>query len=84
MCNPGGKGCNWTLNRRFEDPAKELIRELVRLEGRVVLPPAEARIVGYWFLKTLLLWAHPKAYDSVFERRTEPLRATPRRPCIAG
>lgn len=67
MCNPDGRGCNAKLNRRFEVPAKELIRALVRLDGRITLSPIDARAVGLWFLKTILLWAHPEAHHSVFE-----------------
>jgi len=50
--------CNGELDRRFEKPAKQLIRRIFNSDG--VLDPPEAEIVGLWFVKTWLLLAHPE------------------------
>jgi hypothetical protein len=67
MCNgdgePGG-GCNGELNRRFEEPAKLLVRKLMASDGDIVFDGQQATIVGLWLLKTWLLLAHPLAEDS--------------------
>lgn len=54
---PMCRSCNSVLNRRFEQPSKDIIRELVR-SGR---PPGESgtRLVTLWLLKTALLLQHP-------------------------
>jgi hypothetical protein len=80
MCNPGGNGCNNILCRRFEVPAKELVREFFRSDGRVVLVPAEADTVGRWFLKTILFVAHPEARHSVVEYGLPSWKCPP--PCL--
>jgi hypothetical protein len=56
--------CNGKLERRYEGPAKTLIREIFAKDGAVELTAEEARVVGLWFLKTWLLLAHPEARHS--------------------
>jgi hypothetical protein len=52
---------NAVLARRFEDPARELIRSVLETEGSVVLDPVNARVLSLWLTKTWLLLAHPEA-----------------------
>lgn len=55
VCRP----CNAELDRRFEKPAKDALRRLFAARGDLRLTAAEARTVGLWLAKTLLLTAHP-------------------------
>ena len=50
--------CNPRLNRRFEEPAKPIVRGL--WGGRLSLTPSEADDFALWVLKTWLLTAHPR------------------------
>lgn len=61
---PACIACNAELFKRFEKPAKELIRELMTPSGSAIFEDEAATIVSLWFLKTWLLLAHPKARDS--------------------
>lgn len=56
--------CNGTLNSRFEDPAKESVRSLLRTRGDITLDGRQATVVGLWLLKTWLLHVHPAVVDS--------------------
>jgi hypothetical protein len=56
--------CNSILSRRFEQPAKPLIRSVLDRDGNVVLSGPHAMDVAGWFLKTWLLLAHPAARES--------------------
>jgi hypothetical protein len=56
--------CNAILGRRFEQPAKPLIRSLLHRDGNVVFRGTRAMVVAQWFLKTWLLLAHPEARES--------------------
>lgn len=60
MCS----SCNGVLDKRFEKPAKTLIRSLMATPENVTFPPDEATTVGLWFLKTWLLLSHPAARDA--------------------
>lgn len=53
--------CNATLNRRFEEPAKPVVRAIVQADGDIALRPDDAYVAALWFLKTWLLLAHPEA-----------------------
>jgi len=59
--------CNSILARRFEQPAKPLIRSLLdrdgNRDGNVVLSGSHAMAVACWCLKTWLLLAHPAAQE---------------------
>lgn len=57
---PVGKRCNKTLNQRFEEPAKPLVRRVLNARSNVTLAPAEAIVFALWTLKTWLLLAHPQ------------------------
>ncbi|MGK5681654.1 hypothetical protein [Actinoplanes sp. URMC 104] len=59
---PACEPCNTELNRRFEDPAKPIIRRLMGPAGWTGEATAEEwKIVGLWFAKVLLLLGHPEA-----------------------
>ncbi len=67
MCDgAGGRscGCNGDLNRRFEEPTKPLIRQLITNDGNATFNGQQATVVALWLLKTWLLLAHPSAEDS--------------------
>ena len=49
---PVCSACNSILSRRFEQPAKPLIRSLMDRDGNVVLSGPHAMDVARWFLKT--------------------------------
>jgi hypothetical protein len=51
---------NGILNKRFGQPAKPIIRNLLDSEGELVLDAAEAEIAAVWYVKTGLLLGHPK------------------------
>lgn len=53
--------CNPTLNRRFEEPAKPIIRRVFDAEAMLELSAEEAYVLAEWFVKTWLLLAHPAA-----------------------
>lgn len=53
-------GCNGEMDRRFEKPAKEVLRRLIHARGAVNLDGGELESVALWFLKTLLLHARPE------------------------
>lgn len=53
--------CNHLLEKRFETPAKEVLKRLFAADGQVVLTAEEARLAGLWFAKTWLLLFHPEA-----------------------
>lgn len=67
---PVCKRCNGILERRFETPAKDIVRQLFARQGIISLDDDEAKRVGLWVVKTLLLQAHPEARyaDPVVER----------------
>jgi hypothetical protein len=67
---PCCKECNNTLNRRFEQPAKEIIWRLFS-DGSTCLNPNEMHLAGLWLLKTCLLFVHPEARQTA--RRAIPL-----------
>jgi hypothetical protein len=56
------KACNDELATRFEGTTKNILRELFATGGGVCLESQEARLVGEWFAKTMLLLAHPDRY----------------------
>jgi hypothetical protein len=56
------KACNDELAMRFEGPSKDILRELFATSGGVCLESQDARLVGEWFAKTMLLLAHPDRY----------------------
>jgi hypothetical protein len=82
---PSCDDCNAQLNRRFEMPAKDLLRALFDRRGNITFDEREASVVGLWFVKTLLLQAHPQARysDPIVERHVElhDLRWTPPEEC---
>ena len=49
--------CNGKLDRRFEKPAKPVIRRILGTRG-FQLAPEEAEIVAEWFIKTALFLSH--------------------------
>lgn len=53
-------GCNNKLNKRFEQPAKEIIHRLFS-DGSTDLASNEMHRAGLWLLKTCLLLVHPEA-----------------------
>lgn len=55
---PVGESCNTELNRRFE-PAKEALRRLFAGRANVTVPAEDVEPIALWFIKTLLLYAHP-------------------------
>ncbi len=57
MCEP----CNTELEHRFETPTKDLLRRIFDRRGDDLLTADEARLVGLWFAKTLLLLAHSES-----------------------
>lgn len=57
---PACETCNGKMDKRFEKPAKDPLRRLFAARGAVVLDRGELESVALWFLKTLLLHAHPK------------------------
>jgi hypothetical protein len=61
---PACRVCNGILARRFELPAKPLIRSLLDRDGDVVFSSSRAMAVALWSLKTWLLLAHPAARES--------------------
>ena len=61
---PACEVCNPELQRRFETNAKEPIRRMLDADGSIVLPAPEADAVSLWFVKTLMLLAHPRAEHS--------------------
>lgn len=76
--------CNGILERRFETPTKDIVRRLFAARGDLELDADEARLVGLWLAKTLLLQAHPQARyaDPVVEKHALRWReddAPPRR-----
>jgi len=54
-----GNDCNGILARRFENPARPVIRDLVYQS--LPLSPSETAAFSLWALKTTLLLAHPQA-----------------------
>ena len=65
--------CNGFLHRRFEWPAKPLIRSLLAEDGNVVFRGTDAIVVAQWFMKTWLLLLTP-----------QPVNRTPVSPPLAG
>ena len=59
--------CNGTMNRRFEQSAKAIVREVIEVDGYLTLPTDEAETLGRWLVKTWLLLAHPAARSSMPE-----------------
>lgn len=59
---PACEDCNETLNTRFEQPAKQVLRALFAADGALQLSARDATVVGLWFAKTLLLGARPEAW----------------------
>lgn len=55
MRNP----CNRTLNTRFEQPAKDLVRRLLDPGANRCFDESQVRSLALWLLKTWLLLAHP-------------------------
>jgi hypothetical protein len=62
---------NAELARRFEGPAKPIVRHIFRTEGRMPVSSPDAAVLGLWLLKTWLLLAHPSAR---YSDGIEPLR----------
>lgn len=56
--------CNAELERRFETPAKDILRRLFACEGFFVLDSVDVRNVALWFIKTWLLLSHPESQYS--------------------
>lgn len=56
---PTCRPCNAELDRRFEKPARDPLRRLFAARGNIRLSHDEAKAVGLWLTKTLLLTAHP-------------------------
>lgn len=54
---PVGPECNGILDRRFEKPAKDLIRAMLLEEAS--LSGDQLVTIGLWFVKTWILLAHP-------------------------
>lgn len=65
MTLPCCAGCNAALAARFEVPARPIIQRLLD-HSNSKLDAAEAKLAGYWFLKTWLLLAHPERKLSFF------------------
>lgn len=81
---PACRGCNSALDRRFEKPAKDVLRRFFAARGAVHLAADEATVVGLWLAKTLLLTAHPRARygDAGIDRhalRWDPKECPPQR-----
>lgn len=55
VCEP----CNGTMNEMFEKPAKQIVRDVLGGELEE-LTEEQAHIFGRWWVKTLLLLAHPR------------------------
>jgi len=58
---PACLSCNNELNRRFEVPAKTLIKRLAATNWVGHATAEEWRTIGLWFAKVLLLLGHPSA-----------------------
>lgn len=66
--------CNGALAARFEAPGqRDPVERLLTSECEPRLSATEAKTVGLWFLKTLLLWAHPDVHedDPTLDARAE-------------
>lgn len=66
--------CNGALAARFESSGRrEPVERLLTSECEPRLSATEARTVGLWCLKTLLLWAHPGVHedDPTLDARAE-------------
>lgn len=61
---PMCEACNRKLNDRFEQTAKPVVRRVFDTNGGIVLSPRDATAFSLWFLKTMLLLAHPQAVHS--------------------
>lgn len=57
--------CNSTLNRTIEEPAKSIVRSLPRSDEAdwPSLEPADCKSLAWWFLKVILLQAHPESRE---------------------
>jgi hypothetical protein len=73
MCGP----CNAGLAKRFEEPAKPLVRALFASEGNISFNMSEATIVGLWFVKTWVLLTHPACRHSEPALGPEPWSVVP-------
>lgn len=58
------RSCNQELNRRFEVPAKPIIKDLVDAGWAGEILQGDLEVVGLWFAKVLLLLGHPRAHHS--------------------
>lgn len=63
--------CNGDLNTRFEQPTKLIIRRVLRGEA-ARLDQSESELFGLWWVKTLLLLAHPRTHCSIPGINPEP------------
>jgi hypothetical protein len=60
---------NAGLARRFERPAKAIVRHVLRMNGSTLVPSSDAAVLALWLLKTWLLLAHPNVrYSDGIER----------------
>lgn len=63
---PVCRGCNQTMNKRFEEPARALLTRLISSHWSGAATSDEWKTVGRWFAKTLSLLGNPRArYDEV-------------------
>ncbi|WIY05574.1 hypothetical protein QRX60_17615 [Amycolatopsis mongoliensis] len=58
---PVCRTCNGELNKRFEMPAREVVKELATNGWSGEFNQAEWHSVGMWWAKVLLMLGHPKA-----------------------
>ncbi len=68
--------CNGEMDRRFEKPAKEVLRRLFHARGAVDLDGGELESVALWLLKTLLLLARPEVRYSAHRVNDAAVRWT--------
>jgi hypothetical protein len=61
---PACEPCNGELDRRFEKPAKSILRQVMASDARGTLTASEAMQCTLWFLKTWLFLASPAAISS--------------------
>jgi len=58
---PACAPCNTELNRRFEEPAKPVVRRLKKLNWAGGATSEEWRALGLWLAKNLLMLGNPRA-----------------------
>lgn len=68
-CDDSHNGCNGRLNQRFEEPYQDLVKDFWAAAASgsptqgVAVEAANRHGLGLWFLKTMLLLAHPGRRD---------------------